>query len=253
MLISHRCKFIYMKTKKTAGTSVEMAFEPFCRENLDDPVKHMTDTIICDQGVVGARLGGDSGPMRYFNHMSARAIKRRVGEPVWSDYLKFCAIRNPWDKVVSMFHYRHPKIQAEAPAEIIATFRQWLVADDTVVGDDWNVYTIDDEPVFDVVIRHDQLEKDTVSLLKHFGASDLAVPRMKVRHRKDVTLDHTAYYDDAAREMVAETFDNAIKLFGWRFEDLAPDHPGASDDPRFPDGAVPPDWTAAPQQSAAPR
>lgn len=245
-----------MKTKKTAGTSVEMAFEPFCRENLDDPVSHMTDTIICDEGVVGARLGGEPGPMRYFNHMPANAIKTRVGEQRWNDYLKFCAIRNPWDKVVSMFHYKHDKIQKEDPADIIATFRQWLVAQDTVVGDDWKVYTIRDEPAFDVVIRHDQLEKDTIALLQHFGAADLTVPRIKVRHRKHVAMDYTAYYDDASREHVAETFAKAIALFGWQFDDVAPDHPGASDDPRFPDGEVPFEAAAkiaAPREGASPQ
>ena len=30
MLISHICRFIYLKTRKTAGTSVEIYFEPFC-------------------------------------------------------------------------------------------------------------------------------------------------------------------------------------------------------------------------------
>ena len=30
MLISHRKKFIFTKTKKTAGTSVESVFETYC-------------------------------------------------------------------------------------------------------------------------------------------------------------------------------------------------------------------------------
>jgi hypothetical protein len=30
MLVSHLKKFIFTKTKKTAGTSVESVFEPYC-------------------------------------------------------------------------------------------------------------------------------------------------------------------------------------------------------------------------------
>ena len=32
MLISHRKQFIYTKTYKTAGTSVEVYFEPYCMQ-----------------------------------------------------------------------------------------------------------------------------------------------------------------------------------------------------------------------------
>ena len=33
MIVSHKHKFIFLKTKKTAGTSIELALSPFCGDS----------------------------------------------------------------------------------------------------------------------------------------------------------------------------------------------------------------------------
>ena len=56
MLISHPKRFIYTKTVKTAGTSVEVYFEPWCRE--EDPsrrIRHRIDAIESAASNVGFR------------------------------------------------------------------------------------------------------------------------------------------------------------------------------------------------------
>lgn len=236
MLVSHRCKFIYMKTKKTGGTSVEIAFEPLCREKTVDRLIDTTDTIVSEAGVVGARGGGNPGEgnSRYHDHMSAAVLRTRVGEERWANYLKFCVVRQPWEKVVSMFHYRKPKIQVETPEVIINEFRGWLHSESDVgIGEDWNVYTIKDEPAFDVVIRHDQIAKDSASLLRLFDADNLELPRFKTNHRKNATLNYIEYYDDESRNRVSNAFEKSINLFGWVFDSLKPAFPGASDNEKL--------------------
>ncbi|KPA10844.1 hypothetical protein MHK_008953, partial [Candidatus Magnetomorum sp. HK-1] len=46
MLVSHRHKFIYTKTFKTAGTSVESYFEPFCMNDGEWSRSHPRDQYI---------------------------------------------------------------------------------------------------------------------------------------------------------------------------------------------------------------
>jgi hypothetical protein len=113
MLISHRFRFIYLKTMKTASTSVEVYFAPYCRNPEDRVAEKPTgEAAISQWGVVGHR-----GPLRggetFYNHMPAQQILTLIGHQMWSEYFKFCVIRNPFGKVVSHFWF---KLRLENPA-----------------------------------------------------------------------------------------------------------------------------------------
>lgn len=64
-----------------------------------------------DYGIIGFRSNGKSG--KFYNHMTANEIKDSVGEHIFNNYLKFCVVRNPYDKIVSLYHYRKPKMSFE--------------------------------------------------------------------------------------------------------------------------------------------
>ena len=124
MLISHKKNFIYFKTIKTAGTTVEIFFEKECipSEVYTRPSER-TKQIMTDDGIVGSRCKREwYGKIvmqnlikrvftegvynNYFNpqwysHMSASEIRWKIGEEKFQDYFKFCVIRNPFDKVIS--------------------------------------------------------------------------------------------------------------------------------------------------------
>ena len=53
--VSHSHKFIFLKTRKTAGTSIEMLLEPLCTEP-NSVVTEERATSITRQGIVGRRL-----------------------------------------------------------------------------------------------------------------------------------------------------------------------------------------------------
>ena len=103
MLVSHRHRFIYTKTVKTAGTSVEIYFEDACLPPDSDIVRgHAIAETVTDAGIIGYR-GVDPGESRYYNHMPASDVRALVGPEVWDSYFKFCVIRNPFDKIVSLW------------------------------------------------------------------------------------------------------------------------------------------------------
>lgn len=104
MLISHRNKFIFTKTAKTAGTSIELYFEPYCMPEGSWSPSHARDEYIGDTGIIGYRGTNPKG-RTWFNHMSARRIRQLVGDDVWNSYYKFSIIRNPFDRLVSAFHH----------------------------------------------------------------------------------------------------------------------------------------------------
>jgi Sulfotransferase family len=159
MLLSHVCKFIYLKTRKTAGTSVEIYFEPYCVDPKNySGERHGRSAEVSEWGIVGSRRIQADSP--WYNHMAAEEIRKLAGREVWDAYYKFCVIRNPFDKVVSYFWH-------EAGSELGEKFRD---ADFTVVRESfaaWTkrkcfpadrfIYTIADVPAVDCFLRYEHL------------------------------------------------------------------------------------------------
>jgi hypothetical protein len=149
MLLSHVCKFIYLKTRKTAGTSVEIYFEPYCVDPKNySGERHGRAAEVSEWGIVGSRRMEAGSP--WYNHMPAEEIRNLTGRDVWDAYYKFCVIRNPFDKVVSYFwHEAGLELGEQFRAADFAAVRQSFAAwtERKSFPDDRFIYTIADVPV----------------------------------------------------------------------------------------------------------
>lgn len=201
MIISHKYKFIFIKTYKTAGTSLEAYLSDHCGEN--DVV---TDIF---PPVSGHRPRNAES---FYNHMPAFEVRRRVGENVWDAYFKFCVERNPWDKVLSF--YWMERFRSEGQLDIDA----FLERDQ--IGINWALYMDENEerPIVDRILRYEKLD-DELALL--FG--ELGVPwsgrlgyrakseyRQDRRHYREVLTPHQA-------EIIAQRLAKEIELHGYQF------------------------------------
>lgn len=105
MLISHAHRFIFIKTVKTAGTSIEGFLEPYCCPP-GHVVEHWTPTLVSSFGIVGRRWPqNDREDYGFYNHMPATEIRSRV--PEFDTYTRITSVRNPYDRAISQFHYIH--------------------------------------------------------------------------------------------------------------------------------------------------
>ncbi|WP_157966305.1 sulfotransferase family 2 domain-containing protein [Oceanibium sediminis] len=221
VLVSHRHKFIYLKTKKTASTSVEAFFEPYC---LDEPLAEVAeyrDEHIGTAGIVGARRGrAKRAEATWHAHMSAWDAFRALGPRRWFSYFKFTTIRNPFEKAVSEFHYVHRKDTGllSSPLDTRrAAFETWLRTKRPLT--DRYIYAIAGKPVVQDVIRFERLSADIARVAKHLhlGAEGRAVPRFKSGGNSPKEP-YQAYYSDATRALVAKAYAPEIARYGYRFE-----------------------------------
>ena len=126
MIISHRHKYIFMRTTKTASTSMEIALSRFCGpDDVITPINPEDEPVRNELGIfpqnysrprkfweyrpkdiARALLYKQKAEKKLFwNHMSATQVRDKVTQPVWDSYFKFCFVRNPWDRAISRYYW----------------------------------------------------------------------------------------------------------------------------------------------------
>lgn len=231
MLVSHRYRFIYTKTFKTASTSVEAYFERFCMPEEAWQPSHRRDEFVSDVGIVGHREDGSVGGRRpagcvWYNHMPAAEIRLQLGEDVWASYFKFCVVRNPYQKCISAFEHLGAKHVAAWSRRVMAATIWGMSAEQVRFYDflcrrkviDRGMYTLDGEICVDAVIRHETLLADLMKICERLSVpyEPDRLPRYKAGQRRP-TATVEALYTRPAQTLVARRYAFEIDTFGYRF------------------------------------
>lgn len=194
MIINHEYKFIFLKTRKTAGTSIEIALSKFCGTNdVITPITKEDELTRQEMGFPGPRNYGV--PLKYFrkfdwirgiqkgerhkfyNHANAKFVRDRIPAKIWDNYFKFTFERNPFDKAISRYYWStvepRPKI-----SEYLNSTRIELLSN-------WNIYTINDQIAVDFVGRYEYLNDDLETIKEKLRLGlDLNLPKAKGKYRK---------------------------------------------------------------------
>jgi len=212
MLVSHRKRFIYTKTAKTAGTSVESYFEVWCQAEGVWKFQRAREETVSPAGIIGYR-GVDATGKTWFNHMPAKDIRRLVGEYTWDNYFKFTVIRNPFDKLLSGYFFSQRPTGTDA--ELIAGFRNWVKSGGSII--DRSAYTIDGALCLDYFIRYESLEEGVAEVCRRLGLEiDLTrLPRLKSGFRPN-QIPLKAYYDKEVSQLASELYAFELDAFGYQ-------------------------------------
>lgn len=221
MLVSHTHKFIYTKTLKTAGTSVEVFLEPYCRPP-GEVAEHETAERITEYGIVGAR-GKGAGASTFRNHMPAATIKKNLDPEIWASYHKFCVVRNPYDKVVSWFWMHcnrglRNQLSEQPFDKVLEVFSHWMLVRPELPIDR-DAYTIRGEQVVDRFLRYEQIDADLAALCTDLGlenAGELGTYKSDSRNHRDRPF--TEYYDKKTARTVQKAFGADFTMLGYDME-----------------------------------
>jgi hypothetical protein len=230
MIISHKHKFIFIKTRKTAGTSIEISLSRFCgKEDVITPItpedeeirkqfsigpqnykKNPNDsTFLKIKGIFSQKNNDDL----FWNHIPAKSVKNIVGEKTWNSYYKFCFDRNPWDKTVSMFWWD----QQQKTAKDFG-FDDWFeLMKKGILHYNYPLYSEDNEIIVDFVGKFENLEEDLTNVCNKIGIKfDGWLPRAKGNFRKD-KKHYSKYFNKNQRKFIADYFEKEINLLNYSF------------------------------------
>lgn len=229
MIISHKHKFIFLKTIKTAGTSTEVALGDIC--GPDDIVTPFLAGNERHRRGFGPRnyqyrppvwstewlnlfsryVRNGKMPLDYYNHIHAWRVKCRVSSRVWNSYFKFAFDRNPWDREVSYYYHQSGQGLIKGSfSEHVERFPQKTVGN-------YEIYSCNGKVAVDFLGRYENLETDLAKVMDILGIKGkLNLPRANSEFR-DRSLPYREMYDDKSRDIVAKTYRREIELLNYSF------------------------------------
>jgi Sulfotransferase family len=231
VIVSHEHKFIFLKTRKTAGTSLELAFRQLC--GPDDIITTLPkeEALAAKTGARGAQnwhvhswwhslrplhkrrwLRQSPKDYGFHSHMSAKDARTLIkDEKTWRTYFKFAFERNPWDRQVSLYHFRI-RHGARLPS-----FVDHIHHDKRARIKNFEIYSIDGEVCIDYLGRYESLEQDFRKVLNEVGLTyDQPLPHANA-HSAPQQGHYRDFYDDATREIVRKWYMPEINLVGYEF------------------------------------
>jgi hypothetical protein len=241
VIISHKYKFIFVKTQKVGGTSVEIALSKFLGpDDIVTPILEVDDEALRSRlGYCGpqnynvtaeqfrrevfslTRLGGTYAkqvllrrgwPQRYYNHISANEIMNAIGQDIWKNYFKFTIERNPYDKVASAYYY----YCRNEPT----TFEEFVSSGRAGASSDFDQYCINRIPAMDFFVRYESFDPSLDEAAARIGLPEPLSPlletiKAKTVFRKKVPI--KSLYATPLKQIVDIQFAREISYFGYDF------------------------------------
>jgi hypothetical protein len=213
-MISHEHKCIFVEVPKTGSTSI--------REIIGAPPKaHLN---ICqiryNMQHYWTHYGGFKNNLLASFYLLLSEQKRfEIGERQFNEYFKFGFVRNPWDRVVSLY-FRKQSVQKSDEMTFDA-FVEWIkYSSSTCVHPvphtnqlDWFVDPHGNVLV-DFIGRFENLQDDWATVAEKLG---LPGKLPHVNANPDARKPYTEYYTKKTRELIEYKFRVDIDYFGYQF------------------------------------
>lgn len=166
---------IFVKTQKTAGTSLEVALSMCCGpKDVITPIVQEDENLRSVLGGRGPqnfqypispwsfalRIKNGRWPIKYYNHISAINIRNRTSGSVWNSYYKFTIVRNPLDRAVSYFYWaKNHNRNVSSFDEFLERYKYKLAQNIEIISDNGRF-------LLDGYIRYESLSKDLKTVIE---------------------------------------------------------------------------------------
>jgi hypothetical protein len=229
MILSHKYQFIFIKTAKSAGTSIEVFLSKHCgpqdvvtpilppvgghqARNYEGFINPIPEILQRPDKIFSALRHSITSREKFYNHMPAREVRNRVPADVWNSHFKFCVERNPWDKVLSHYHMHAAREGGSLSLDEYLARGRFPI----------NFFRYTDRSgsqiIVDRILRYENL---TAELNEVFGQLNIPFDgTLGIAAKSEYRTDRTPYqevFNDDQRRIVEKAFAKEIELHGYRF------------------------------------
>lgn len=208
MLLSFSHRFIFIHNGKSAGTSIQEALRSFAHEPEGGRVHQLLDRI---------GLQRDYRKMCFPEHTTADRLQCKLPTHVFDNSFKFAFVRNPWDWLVSLYHYLKatPSHQHHRRICEVSGFEEYVEFEITRNKRSQLGFLVDSRGKFllDYIGRFENLEEDFAEICNHLQVSAELPHSNRSQHG-----DYQSYYTDVTRKQVAEHWAEEIRRLSYNFE-----------------------------------
>ena len=214
MLISHSHHFAFIHVPKTGGCSVKIALEPFADDVLGYPPNRWLDR--CG---VHVNYFAPWRFKRFRTHTPAAILHRELPPDVYADLFTFSFVRNPWDLLVSSYHFlrrdrSHRRGRLAARLGSFARYVDYELRRGKLLQSRM-LTSRHGRLLVDFVGRFETLEADFTAICRHLRITARLPHVNAVSH-----ADYREHYPPRLAAAVADGFGEDIERFGYVF-----DHP----------------------------
>lgn len=209
MIISPGRKYIFVHIPKTGGTALSLALE--ARAMADDILIGDTPKAVKRRGKAKKWAGG----RKLRKHSTLAELD---GLLTLDGYFVLTLVRNPWDRMVSYYHWLREQAFDHRAVELAKTheFSAFLNHPETIAAQTAESYgryisAPDVEPHF---VRLEALAEDIKPFEQYLGFK-LDIPHV---NRSDRDADWRGYYSDVDAALVGRMYDTDIARFGYRYD-----------------------------------
>ena len=202
LMISFQKRFLFVHVPKTAGNSIQSVLRGYSEEELV-ALRGEQDGV--------ERFGLRNPKYKIKKHSTLAEYRAALGETEFGDLYKFACVRNPWDRMISLYF---------TPTQNTAVWDRKkfskVIVKALAVSDYLRLNERDKDPFENVnyTIRFENLTDDFRAVCTALDIPPTILPRYNRSNREH----YSKYYDDELRELVRERFGPEIERFGYMFE-----------------------------------